>query len=73
EDESHSLKRIINTLLNQPVLIMTEDDGLALRGSCINFIIVDGRLKMEFNKNNMESRNLKIASELLELGKIITN
>jgi hypothetical protein len=33
---------------------------------------VDDRLKLEINKGNVEQRNLGIASELLELGIIIS-
>jgi hypothetical protein len=32
---------------------------------------VDDRLKLEINKTNIEQRNLRIASELLELGIIV--
>ncbi len=71
EAESSSLKRISALLQGKPVLIVTERNGLALKGSCINFIIVNDKLKLEINKNNIESRNLKIASELLLLGTIV--
>ena len=71
EEESGSLKRIANLTSGAAILIVTESDGLARKGSCINFITVDERLKLEINKNNVEQRNLLIASELLELGVII--
>ena len=71
EEESGSLKRIANLTSGAAILIVTESDGLARKGSGINFITVDERLKLEINKNNVEQRNLLIASELLELGTII--
>ncbi len=71
EEESSSLKRIASLTAHAPILIISESDGLARKGSCINFITVDERLKLEINKNNVEQRNLRIASELLELGIII--
>ena len=71
EEDINSLKRIRTTFATEPILLITEEEGLASKGSCINFIIVDGKLKMEINVNNIESRNLKIASELLTLGRII--
>lgn len=71
EEESSSLKRIANLTAGAAVLIVSESDGLARKGSCINFITVDDRLKLEINKNNIEQRNMRIASELLELGAII--
>ncbi len=73
QEESRSLKRIALLTNDQPVLLITEEAGLAKKGSCINFIIVDDRLKLEINKNNVLSRNLNIASELLMLATMITN
>ncbi|MEO8147817.1 MAG: YfiR family protein [Bacteroidia bacterium] len=73
EDESRSLKTIADQTQSSPVLIITEKTGLALKGACINFIIDDDHLKLEINKNNIEQRNLKIASELLSLGVIVNN
>lgn len=71
EDESGSLKRIASLTAGTPVLIISESNGLARKGSCINFTTVDDRLKLEINKNNAEQRSLRIATELLELGIII--
>jgi hypothetical protein len=71
EEGSSSLKRIASLTEGSPILIISESDGLARKGSCINFITVDERLKLEINKSNVEQRNLSIASELLELGIII--
>jgi len=71
EDESSSLKKIDRLTAGMPILIISESEGLAHKGSCINFITVDERLKLEINKSNVEQRNLQIASQLLELGIII--
>ena len=73
QEESRSLKRIALLTADQPVLLITEENGLAKKGSCINFIIVDDRLKLEINKNSVLSRNLNIASELLKLATVVTN
>ena len=71
EDESSSLKKIVASTAGTSMLLVSEMDGLARKGSCINFIIDDERLKLEINRNNIEKRNLGIASELLQLGKIV--
>jgi hypothetical protein len=73
EEESGSLKRIAALTAGTPVLIITEYNGLARKGSCINFITINQRLKLEINKDNAAHRNLRIASELLELAIIIKN
>lgn len=68
DDESGSVKKIAAATTGTPVLLVTETDGMARKGSCINFTIVEEHLKLEINKNNIERRNLDIASELLQLG-----
>jgi hypothetical protein len=71
EDESSSLKKIAAHTENSPVLLVSESPGLARKGACINFAIVDDRLKLEINKNSIEQRNMRIASELLQLGILV--
>lgn len=71
EDESGSLKKIATATAGSSILIVTEGEGLARKGSCINFIIVDDRLKLEINKRNIELRELGVATELLNLGTVI--
>jgi len=71
EDESSSLKKIAARTSGSSLLLVSESEGLAQKGSCINFVIVADHLKLEINKNNIEERNLNIASELLQLGKLV--
>jgi hypothetical protein len=71
EEESSSLKRIAANTTASSMLLVTESDGLARKGSCINFVIADDRLKLEINKKNIEQRDLGIATELLNLGTVI--
>jgi YfiR/HmsC-like len=71
EDESGNLKKIVLATTGTSTLLVTESEGLARRGSCINFIIADEHLKIEINKNNIEQRNLSIANELLQLGILV--
>jgi hypothetical protein len=68
EAAAGSIKKIIGTTQNNPVLLVSESKGAAQKGSCINFNIVNDKLKLEFNKNSIEQRGLNIASELLQLG-----
>jgi hypothetical protein len=70
-EKSSSLKKIIELIGNKPVLIVTEEEDMCKKGSCINFVIDDDRTKLEFNTNNIYKRNLKIATELLALGSVI--
>ncbi|MCS3799672.1 YfiR family protein [Niastella sp. OAS944] len=71
DESSSNIKRIAATTANTPTLLVTESEGLSRKGACINFVLVDDRLKLEINKTNIESRSLDIASELLSLGIIV--
>jgi hypothetical protein len=71
EEESDNIKKINSKTASIATLLVSESEGLASRGSCINFDVVADKLKLEINKNNIEERGLAIASELLKLGKIV--
>ena len=68
EEASRNIKKIVNLTAGSPTLILSESEGLARKGSCINFITVNDRLRLEINKSNIEQHKLNIASELLNLG-----
>jgi hypothetical protein len=71
DEESNSMKKIASRTAGNSILLVSESEGLAEKGGCINFIIVSDNLKLEINKNNIERRGLSIASELLKLGIIL--
>lgn len=71
EEEGYQVKRITTQTAEEPVLIVSESDGLASKGSCINFAVVSDRLSLEINKTNIEKRGLDIATELLQLGRVV--
>lgn len=71
QGESNNLKKIELMVRTQPVLLITENIGLAKKGSSINFVTVGNRLKLEINKKSILSKDIKIASELLKLATIV--
>lgn len=54
-----------------PILIISEQPGLGASGSCINFIIKDGKLAFELNQAAFTKQNLKASTELTRLAIII--
>jgi hypothetical protein len=71
EEKSNSLKKIAENTKGTSTLLVSESNGLARKGSCINFIVIEDHLKLEINKTNIEERDLNIATELLSLGIIV--
>lgn len=52
-------------------LIITNHDGFGAKGSTINFVTVDNKLKFELNHKAFESANLKVSGALTSMAIII--
>jgi len=52
-------------------LIITEVEGLAKKGSGINFVIRDNKQRFELNKRTIEKHKLKVSSNLLALAIVV--
>jgi len=53
------------------VLTVTDGNGLGQKGSCINFKVVDGKLKFELNQAVIGTSNLKVSSQLSSMAILI--
>lgn len=53
------------------VLTITDSVNLGQKGSCINFKIVDGKLKFEINNASVTESNLKVSSQLSSMAIMI--
>lgn len=62
---------VVKKIKGKPTLLITEGEGYASNGSCINFVVVNNRLKFEMNKKNIESRGLKLNSGLESLAILV--
>jgi hypothetical protein len=58
---------VVTKINTQPILIITEEPGMGIKGSDINFIIKDGKLRFELNQAAVAKQNLKVANELSRL------
>ena len=48
-------------------VVVSEKDGLAKKGSYINFVNQEGKIRFEVNKSKFLASNVKISSQLLSL------
>lgn len=70
--KSRELKSIVAEMEDSPVLLVAERGGLAKKGACINFIVLDNdTLRFEVNQANLSQRQLAISEELLSLGFVV--
>ena len=62
---SEELEAVLAKLDGKSTLIVTEKEGMAMLGSCINFVTTSaGKLAFELNKAATDKAKLKVASEL---------
>lgn len=66
-NESTVFKYLNEQLQGKGVLIVTEEKGMAQKGSSINIIEVDDKIRFELNENSVKQAGLKISSQLLTL------
>jgi hypothetical protein len=71
KSKSKEIENIKNNTAGKPVLTVTDGNGLAQKGSCINFKIVDGKLKFELNQASILGANLKVSSQLTSMAILI--
>lgn len=61
----------IDDYYDKPVLILTEDRHMIQKGSCINLLEKDSRLRFELSENNIRKKGLKVSSQLSRLAILI--
>jgi len=61
------LKAVIARVANHPVLVVTASDQGLDDGSCVNFLVVDRRVRFEVSLTAADRVGLKVSSELLSV------
>lgn len=71
EAQSGRFNEILQKTVAYSILVVTEVNGLGQHGSCINFIVKDGKLAFELNQAALSKQNLKASTELTRLAIMI--
>jgi hypothetical protein len=53
------------------ILTITDSASLGQKGSCINFKVIDGKLKFELNQGSVTGANLKVSGQLSSMAIVI--
>jgi hypothetical protein len=69
--KSKDFESIKSSIGGKSVLTITDNNGLGQKGSCINFKVVDGKLKFELNQTTVGSANLKVSGALSSMAIVI--
>lgn len=70
-EKSAQLTDVLAKVSTQSILVVTEEPGMAAKGSNINFIAKDGKPAIELNQASMNKQNLKTSNELTRLAILI--
>jgi hypothetical protein len=65
------LGQIENQTADKPILIITETPGMATKGSVINFVENNGKIKFELNQSKASSLGLVVSGSLASLAILI--
>ncbi|WP_235689726.1 YfiR family protein [Fulvivirga lutea] len=68
---SNQFEDVLGKIGSSSTLTVTNRRGLGEKGSCINFKVLDGRLKFELNQAAMNKANLKTSSQLTAMAILI--
>jgi hypothetical protein len=68
--EKARFAELVQRVKNLPILVVTESPGFAERGSIINFIVEQNRVRCEINVDAAKRAHLNISSKLLGLAKV---
>lgn len=69
--ENGAIRRVLENLQTQPILVVTEAFGGLSEGSMINFVSVDERIRFEVSLLPAERCGLKISARLLSVAQKI--
>lgn len=58
-------------LRGRPVLLVSETDAFCEQGGQVNFVVIEGKVKIEINPDECERAGLKVSSKLLSVARIV--
>lgn len=70
--EKERLEQILNRISRLPILTVGDTESFAKNGVIVNFYIEDKKIRFEINIEAANRAGLRISSNLLKLGKIIS-
>jgi hypothetical protein len=71
KNKSGQFENVKNASAGKPILTITDSSNLGKKGSCINFKVLDGKLKFELNQASVTASTLKVASQLSSMAIVL--
>jgi hypothetical protein len=71
KSKNREFDNIKSSTSGKSILTITDGNGMGQKGSCINFKVIDGKLKFELNQATVNSSNLKVSGQLSSMAIMI--
>lgn len=71
KSKNKDFENIKTSVNGKSVLTITDGNGMGQKGSCINFKVIDGKLKFELNQAMVTGSNLKVSTQLSSMAILI--
>ena len=71
KSKNRDFEDIKTSVTGKSVLTVTDGNGMGQKGSCINFKVIDGKLKFELNQTIVTGSNLKVSTQLSSMAILI--
>jgi len=71
KNKGREFDNVKNATAGKPILTITDSFNLGRKGSCINFKVVDEKLKFEINQASISAATLKVAGQLSSMAILI--
>jgi hypothetical protein len=71
KNKSRDFDNVKNAITGKSILTVTDSFNLGKKGSCINFKVIDDKLKFEINQASMNNATLKVAGQLSSMAILI--
>jgi hypothetical protein len=63
-----SMDKLNKATENKNTMLVTERDGWGKKGSTINFVMIDGKMKFEVNTEAAQKANIKLSNNISAMG-----
>jgi hypothetical protein len=71
KNKSRDFEDLKSATSGKHILTITDGNNLGERGSCVNFTVIDGKLKFELNQSALAASSLKVSSQLTSIAIVI--
>jgi hypothetical protein len=71
KSKNRDFDKVKSSITGKSVLTVTDGIGMGQKGSCINFRVIDGKLKFEINQSMVAGSNLKVSTQLSSMAILI--